>query len=121
MKLYFRGAEFDKATVRKDFVMFLSATVEGKDGRDFKPYKANENDDRNWILDSANNWRVNFLEGDKTEIDLRYRYQCETVKAEEALAAWLEFRAGASKMPNERANPASAAGAKSCEPNANVG
>lgn len=100
MLLSIRGAKFDNPSNRKNFVMFLAATVGGRiDGR-FEPYCPNKNDDRYWVFDEANNWRVTFPDGEDTVIDIRYRYQCETVRAEEALAAWLEFQVRATVKPN---------------------
>lgn len=100
MLLNIRGAKFDNLDERKNFVKFLAATVEGRLGCQFEPYCPNQTDDSYWVFDSANNWRATFPEGDATAIDIRYRYQCDTVQAEEALATWLKFRAGATVRPN---------------------
>ena len=102
MRLHIRGAKFDSPEARKEIVMFLSATIEGNSSRRFEPYEANDGDDRNWALDSNNNWRVIFPVDDKTAFDLRYRYQGGAVKAEEALATWLGFCVGATQAPTGR-------------------
>ena len=91
MKLKIRGADFSTLAARKIFVGFLSATVNAGMTCSFDPYQANSFDDREWIIDSLNNWRVGFSEVDNAVVDIRYRYQCEQVRAEESLASWLEF------------------------------
>lgn len=76
---------------RKNFAQFLANTINA-DGRPFEPYLLNPSDNMEYVVDRGNNWFLTFNSKNASEFKLTYRYQCETVKAEEALAEWLKFR-----------------------------
>lgn len=92
MQLKINGADFSTETARESFVKFLAGTVAGAGGCIFNAHTPNDNDTRYWVFDQGNDWRVVFSDAEKNVIDIHYRNQCDSVKAEEALAAWLVFR-----------------------------
>lgn len=63
-------------------------------GNGFEPYKTNKDDDRSWVLDADNNWWLRFFDDNPDVFEITYRYQCELVQAEEALAGWINFVIG---------------------------
>lgn len=65
----------------------LSRMIEARPG--FEPYKPMEYDDTFWTLDSANDWRLKFL--DDGTFRVTYRYEDGTPR-EAALAGWLTVR-----------------------------
>lgn len=74
-------------TYRSFFVTALSRMIEVRS--DFEPYKPMEQDDTYWTLDSANDWKLKFL--DDGTFRVTYRYETGTPK-EAALAGWLTVR-----------------------------
>lgn len=92
MKLSIKHANFSKKDERQNFVEMLSATIEGRLHGRFKPYCPNAPYTLFWVLDSGNNWWITFDENNENAFEIKYRYQCDDVKAEEALAAWLAYR-----------------------------
>lgn len=90
MKLKLRNFYASEVKDRKRIVEYI-ADILNAGNKDFIPYKANKWDEMLWILDSNNNWSVLFREIPSNIIEIIYRYQCETVKAEESLSAWLCF------------------------------
>lgn len=90
MKLKLHSFNTSETKDRKRIIEYITNIVNTKN-KDFTPYKVNKFDEMLWILDSNNNWSIFFREIPNNIIEIIYRYQCETVKAEEALSAWLCF------------------------------
>ena len=89
MELTCRHAGFKKLEKRLFLVNNLSKIIDPISTDHFTPYKANENDDRHFVLDSANNWRIIFEENSDTAFTITYRY-CLNDSKEKELRAWLE-------------------------------
>ena len=90
MKLKLHSFNTSETKDRKRIIEYITNIVNTKN-KDFTPYKVNKFDEMLWILDSNNNWSIFFREIPNNIIEIIYRYQCETVKAEESLSAWLCF------------------------------
>lgn len=88
MLLSIPGGDFESADQRRSFAKYLSGVVQGGLNPRFEPYCQNPSDDRSFVIDSDNNWRVSFPKENPSSVDISYRYQ---VQAEEALAGWLAF------------------------------
>jgi hypothetical protein len=73
-----------------EFAAFLAATIDGNADNQYF-HLTNTIDTMNYSVGQGNDWWVKFEDDHKT-FSLTYRYQCDTVKAEEALVAWLIYR-----------------------------
>lgn len=94
LKIQVSVPPFIGALQRKWFATFLAGTIEGE-SLGFVPYQPNKTDDTYFIIDRNNDWRLSFFEDDPSSFEIKYRYQCAEVQAEEALAAWLKYRVNA--------------------------
>ena len=77
---------------RSNLVKLISGIISA--GGDFKPYETNKGNNSSWILDADNNWWLRFFDDNPDAFEITYRYQCELVQAEEALASWVNFVIG---------------------------
>lgn len=92
MLLSIPNRRFEGAEQCRSFAEYISDVVQGGRNSRFEPYCPNPTDDRCFVVDSANNWRVSFPAEDPSTVDISCRYQ---VQGEEALAVWLAFFAQA--------------------------
>lgn len=92
MLLSIPNSRFEEAEQRRYFAEYISGVVQRGAHHRFEPYCPDPTDDRCFVVDSANNWRVSFPEEDPSIVDISCRYQ---VQGEEALARWLAFFAQA--------------------------
>lgn len=85
-----RRPEFDNQKARDRFAKFLAHTIDG--GEEATYHLTNASDPLQYSIGRGNDWWVKFNEN---SFSLTYRYQCNTIKAEEALAGWLTHQLNA--------------------------
>ena len=96
-----RQPKFDDLKVRERFVKFLAYTIDGSGDATY--HLTNVSDPFQYSIGHGNDWRVKFNEN---SFSLTYRYQCNTIKAEEALAGWLTHQLNAQVIKEESLNDA---------------
>ena len=85
-----RHPEFAGLQSRERFAKFLAITVDGDDNSPV--YRlVNATNPYQFGIGRGNDWWVTFSEDGKS-FSISHRYQCDRVKAEEALSGWLLFR-----------------------------
>lgn len=94
MEINSKFFDFSTPESRKSLAKFVTGIIES--GRrspffHFHPYCPNSGDDRYFVVDSNNDWRLKFPEDDKHTFEIIYRYQCDKIQAEQALGPWLVF------------------------------
>ena len=107
MKFTFGHVDFSDASERQRFAEKFSGVICGGSSTPrFKPYCVNSGEDHFWTLDSHNDWHLIFQDGEPRVANISYRYQSDSVQAEEALAGWLVFKLGAKVVDKPSIAPA---------------
>ena len=84
------SSDYETAEMREALTKFISLMVTGDPA--FRPYRPNEHDDTFWKIDGGNDWSLTFSNDHPSVIELRYRYQCDRVPAEQAFVGWLVYK-----------------------------